>query len=305
MYTSPLPFKESAAGGRRSWFWPWKRDYARLQRDFRAFSIELALLEAQSQEPDKSWASAAHDQLQNVARYLENSNEDLEGGWTCLHAARRHAIHGLATADLQIQALILREEATKFSSWRSRAMQSLLDVKCGSITAAQVINAMALRDEYFSNQYHKIWLTGNQLAILLAISGLGLFLFAPLVVYFTRYPGSQSAPTWGYHMVTAVLFFGLLGAAFSAAGSLMSTAEAKIPERVGNHFVTITRALFGAGVGLAGYAFYNSRLLEIHIGSSGAETGPAPALAVAFLFGFAGERLVAGILGRLGGGSKS
>jgi hypothetical protein len=271
-----------------------------LQREFQCFSTELALLEAQSQQPDKSWADAARHQLQNVAHYLEGG-KDVEGGWTCLHAARRYAIYGLGTADLQMQASVLREEATKFASWRSKAMQSLLDDKGGAVTAAQVVSAMALRDEYFSNQYHKIWLMGNQLAILLVVSGIGLFLLAPLVVFYSCYPENQPIAAWGYQMVTAVLFFGLLGAAFSAAASLMSPAEVKIPERVGNHFVTITRAFFGAGVGLAGYALYRSKLLDIRIGSGGGDAGPAAAFAVAFLFGFAGERLVAGILGKLGG----
>jgi len=294
--TSPSPelSKSSSPGRPHSWFWPPQGDYERLQREFQCFSVELALLEEQTQQPDKSWADAAHQQLQNVAHYLES--KDVAGGWVCLHAARRHAIYGLGTADLQIQASILREEATKFSSWRSKAMQTVLGDKSATVTVDQVVNAMALRDEYFSNQYHKIWLMANQLFILLILSGFGLVLFIPFVVYFSCHPESQTVATWGYQMVTAVLFFGLLGAAFSAAASLMSATEARIPERVGNYFVTITRALFGAGAGLAGYALYHSKLLDIRIGSGGADTGPAAALAMSFLFGFAGERLIAGIL---------
>ena len=81
-------------------------------------------------------------------------------------------------------------------------------------------------------------------------------------------------------MVAAVLFFGLLGTAISAAGSLMSaSADARIPERVANRFVTSSRALFGAGAGLAGYAFYQSKVLDIRVGS---DTVPSGALAVAF-----------------------
>jgi hypothetical protein len=152
-------------------------------------------------------------------------------------------------------------------------------------------------DEYSSNQYHKIWLLGHQLAILLIITGLGLFLLAPIVVFYSSHPEGTLAP-WGDQMVAAVLFFGLLGAAFSAAGSLMSAgADAKIPERVANQFVTSSRALFGAVAGLAGYAFYQSKVLDIRVGS---DNGPGGALAVAFLFGFAGEQLIAHVLGALG-----
>lgn len=183
-------------------------------------------------------------------------------------------------------------------SWRAKEMQNLLSVKDEQLTADRITNAMALRDEYFSNQYQKIWLMGRQLFILLISSGLGLLLLlAPLVVFYSRYPECTLAP-WGYQMVAAVLCFGLLGAAFSAAGSLMNAAAgAKIPERVANQFVTSTRALFGAIAGLAGYAFYQSKLLDIRVGG---DTGPGGALAVAFLFGFAGERLIARVLGSLG-----
>ena len=81
----------------------------------------------------------------------------------------------------------------------------------------------------------------------------------------------------------------------------MSAADTKIPERVANQFVTTARALFGAGAGLAGYAFYQSKVLDIHFGG---DSIPGGALAVAFLFGFAGERLIARVLGSLGA-SKS
>jgi hypothetical protein len=176
-------------------------------------------------------------------------------------------------------------------------MQNLLRAENTPLTTAHVINAMALRDEYFSNQYHKIWMMGHQLAILLISAGLGSFLLIPLTVFYSRYPDRTLAP-WGYEMVTAVLFLGLLGAAFSAAGSLINAgADVKIPERVTNQFVTTARALFGAGVALAGYAFYQSKVLDVRVGG---DSGPGGALGVAFLFGFAGEQLVSHVLGTLG-----
>jgi hypothetical protein len=295
MYKSPEPLMLSQ--GFRRWFWSQKQDYSRLQREFDSFRVELAFLEARSQQSDRSWAAAAHDHLDNVSHYLKKESTDVEGGWVCLHAARRHAIHGLGAEELPMQASMLRAEATKFSSWRANEMQNLLSVKDEQLTANHITNAMALRDEYSSNQYHKIWLLGHQLAILLIITGLGLFLLVPLVVFYSRHPECTPAP-WGDQMVAAVLFFGLLGAAFSAAGSLMRAgADVKVPERVANEFVTISRALFGAGAGLAGYAFFQSKVLNIHVGS---DNGPSGALAVAFLFGFAGEQLIAPVLGALG-----
>jgi hypothetical protein len=55
--------------------------------------------------------------------------------------------------------------------------------------------------------------------------------------------------------------------AFSAAGSQMKAdAVSKIPERVANQFVKIARAFFGPGDGLAGYAIYQSKMLDFRFG---------------------------------------
>jgi 8-oxo-dGTP pyrophosphatase MutT (NUDIX family) len=306
-YVSPGRIDIPRAKWYRRWFFPQKSDYHRLQREFASLRIELALLKARSLRSDNSWAQAADDQLKEVEHYLE-TRTNVEGGWVCLHAARRCAAYGLSRAELVLQASMLRAEAPKLSSWRGVEMKQQLAVNEEQLTASHIVNAMALRDEYSSNQYHKIWMLGNQLRVLLIICGLGVLLLIPLVAFFTRYPNSTISPAtlgaisnWGYQMVSAVLSFGLLGAAFSAALSLINaTGEIKIPERVANSFVTLTRALFGAGVGLAGYALYRSKIFDIHIGSD-VDTGPAAALAVAFLFGFAGERLIALLLGKLSG----
>jgi hypothetical protein len=280
----------------RKLFWSQKSDYARLQRELNSFRVDLDFLKARTTESDRAWAEAAKKEIDNAQDYLDKEN-NIEGGWLSLHAARRHAMYGLSPAERELQASVLRAEAPKIVSWRGKEMEKLLAVENEKLTVHRITNAMALRDEYFSNQYHKIWLVGSQIAILLYISGLGLLLLVPFIVSSSRHPGGDLSP-WGYQMLTAVLFFGLLGAAFSAAGSLMrADATAKIPERVANQFVTIARALFGAGAGLAGYAFYQSKLLGVHFGN---DCGSGSALAIAFLFGFAGERLIAQVLGTLG-----
>lgn len=61
--------------------------------------------------------------------------------------------------------------------------------------------------------------------------------------------------------------------------------------------MTNARAWFGAGVGPAGYALYQSKLLNLYIGSDHSFAG---AFAVAFLFGFAGELLIVRVLGSVG-----
>jgi hypothetical protein len=173
----------------------------------------------------------------------------------------------------------------------------LLLVRDEELKADHIINAMALRDEYYSNQYHKIWLVGKQLQILLFSCAVGLLLFVPLVIFFSKAPAGDIQP-WQFEMVSGVLSFGLLGASFSAAGSLMGGDPAtRIPERVANHFVTLARSVFGACAGLAGYAFYECKAFNLHFGN---DNHPGSGLAVACVFGFAGEKLIAQFLGTLG-----
>jgi len=62
----------------------------------------------------------------------------------------------------------------------------------------------------------------------------------------------------------------------------------RIPERVTNQRVTFTRALLGAVSGFVGYIFFQSGLFKIINGG-----GQLSALlAVSFIFGYTGERLV-------------
>ena len=169
----------------------------------------------------------------------------------------------------------MRKEAEKITStWRRDAVIALLpdektDVgKDRKVKADNIIQAMVLRDGFYENQYAKIWLVGTQLEILLITCAAGLILFLPLVFSLS---GPQPAPIhpWGFAMIAAVLSFGMLGSTFSAAGSLIGADPGKrIPERVANKFVTLARSVFGACAGLAGYALYQSKALNIHLGDN-------------------------------------
>lgn len=305
-----------------------RRSRDRLRREVEAFRVELEFLEQRSKRSNLAWSKAAREQLENVRRFFYTEKE-AEGGWHCLNLAKRHAVFGLDEAELSLQAAILLEEADKLSSWRRDALKRVLSqhsndagkkasskpesnsekkssdtaddeskkrvgVSPGAVTAAQVALAMEIRDEFGENQYHKIWLTVDQLKFIVIIGAAALALFLSLIAY---RPFAPNLDDWGLQVTVAVALFGIMGAAFSAAQAMITgTDGSKIPERMTNHLVTLARTLAGAVAGLAGYAFYKSKILQITLGDNSVSTS----LAIAFIFGYAGERLISKVAGTIG-----
>lgn len=257
------------------------RAYARLLRECEAFRVELGFLERRNVHGDNFWSVPAHEQLNNVQRSLESN--DIEGGWFCLHAAQRYAVYGMNLTELANRAHVLREEALKISTWRAEAIENLLAVGDENLTPERVADAMALRNEDSTNQYYKTRLTGDQLRILLMICGLAAVALVPFLFLSGRAP-----------VVAAVLFFGLLGATFCAAQSLIM---GRVESRISNLFITLTPVFFGALAGLGGYAIYEyMAYLTFHNN----ERHISGVLGVAFLSGCLGQRLLA----RIAGGRK-
>ena len=211
------------------------RAHSRLLRECEAFRVELGFLERRSSRPDNFWAIAAHEQLNNVLRCLES--DDIEGGWYGLHAAQRYAVFGMNQIELANRAHVLREESLKINSWRAEAMEGLLSGPEDQLTAENVADAIALRNEDFSHQHFKAAIIGDRLRVLLIICGLAAIASAPFIFLPGRAP-----------MVAAVLFFGLLGSAVCSAQSLIA---GRSDAAASNVFITLTPVLFGALAGLA------------------------------------------------------
>ena len=255
--------------------------HSRLLRECEAFRVELGFLERRSLRPDNFWAIAAHEQLNNVLRCLES--DDIEGGWYGLHAAQRYAVFGMNQVELANRAHVLREESLKINSWRAEAMESLLSGPEDHLSAENVADAIALRNEDFSHQHFKASIIGDRLRVLLIICGLAAVASAPFIFLPGRTP-----------MVAAVLFFGLLGSAVCSAQSLIA---GRSEAATSNLFITLTPVLFGALAGLCGFAVYEYMpSLTFHSG----ERHISAVMALAFLFGCLGQR----VLARLGGGRK-
>src|SRR5262249_28719531 len=117
---------------------------------------------------------------------------------------------------------------------------------------------------------------GDQLRILVMVCGLAAVAAAPFMFLSGRIP-----------VIAAVLFFGLLGATFCSAQSLIvGRNESRIP----NQFVALTPVFFGAMAGLAGYAVYEyMTFLTFNSGSKHI----SGVLGIAFLCGCLGQRLLA------------
>jgi len=250
------------------------RAHSRLLRECEAFRVELGFLERRSSRPDNFWAIAAHEQLNNVLRCLES--DDIEGGWYGLHAAQRYAVFGMNQVELANRAHVLREESLKLNSWRAEAMESLLSGPDDHLSAENVADAIALRNEDFSHQHFKTAIIGHRLRALLIICGLAVPAAAPFLLLPGRIP-----------MVAAVLFFGLLGSSICAAQSLITGRN---EPGISNLFITLTPVLFGALAGLGGYAIYEYMpSLTFHSG----DRHISAVMALAFLFGCLGQRLLA------------
>jgi len=274
------------------------RSRQRLVREFEAFETEWTAIKAEhtgETSKDQPWITAG-DEFLTRARNLKDRG-DRETAWLNLNAARRQAVFGLSPAVLETRARILMEEADKLSSWRAKAVARVLDKDSGPLTPAKVAAAMEIRDEFSQNQYHKLFLVTDQFKVLLVLAALALGLFVALWTS----PLPDDADLLHPRLVGAILLMGLLGGTFSSAKALFTgAAKGTIPERMTQSWVTLVRTLFGAAAGLAGYLFYESGILHITVG--GPEAGTATDLAIAFLFGYAGERLVSKIADAAGEG---
>ena len=254
------------------------RAHSRLLRECEAFRVELGFLERRSLRADNFWAIAAHEQLNNVLRCLES--DDIEGGWHGLHAAQRYAVFGMNQVELANRAHVLREESLKINSWRGEAMEQLLSGSDGQLAAENVADAIALRNEDFSHEHFKAAIIGERLRVLLIICGLAAVVSAPFLFLPGRAP-----------IVADVLFFGLLGFSICCTQSLITGRN---EAGASNLFITLAPVLFGALAGLGGYAIYEYMpSLTFHSG----ERHISAIMALAFLFGCLGQRLLAHLAG--------
>src|ERR1700680_1402069 len=137
-----------------------------------------------------AWHREALAQLQQAKSFLDQ--RDVEGGWYCYQAAHRLFINGLSAEELRYEATALKEEGEKLTGWRRHAIEVVLG-DLGQINFKRLTLATKLRDEYYANQYHKIWLTSDQLVILCFISTLAIVAGLAAVFFLPKYDDPLAA----------------------------------------------------------------------------------------------------------------
>jgi len=278
--------------GRIAWLLQ-RSAYARLFRELDTFRTELALKAPSTAEGGAVWYSAAQHEVCRAETCLDR--RDIEGGWNALHAARRLGVFGMTSEERESSRKRLLSEVDAMKSWRVKPLKEILE-DTNPPTPSRLIDAMALRDEESSNTYHKIWLVGDQLALVTIACACGVVAYLLVLLFLgptvlSRIPSISREWTW--RSVSTVTLFGLLGGAFSTLRSLLlAGSTAKIPERVANYYVTAARLVAGVIGGLAGYTFWCAGLVPLF---TGIPAYSSAGLAIAFVFGYAGESLVAGV----------
>jgi hypothetical protein len=259
--------------------------YARLDREVE--SLDLHLKESFDTDAQGSpWFKESSSQLLLARKFLLEVN--LEGGWYCLHAARRLLIHGMDPEELDCGAIEIRKESEKLSGWRKEAITALL-VGAKGVTPLHLIQATKVRDGYNENQYHRIWITQNQLASLAILAAIAIS--TELLALILLQPSNSKTDDWSPRTLVAVAVIGVCGSIFSVGQTMISVANSsKIPEYVANRWTTFMRTIFGSITGLAGYILYSSHIFHLSVGDD--KNPLAIALGIAFIFGYSGEKLI-------------
>ena len=283
----------------RQGIWP-SATHRRLARAVACYTIELDHLIQRAEEAKRKagdsaatlpWADAARNLLDDAQQALEDN--DTDRGWRCFNAAQRMELFGLAELDssaLRARAqTILREANEKVPSWRKLAVEDLLGGEGqlkGSVGVTEVFYAHQILYEHYDNLYHKLGAIRRQMTIL-ALTGLLALLTTLLRVAYGLPLAGDAVKVEDPQFVVSVALFGLMGASLSGIFSLASgSIGVRIPERLLNSWISVSRLVTGAVAALVVYNFLISGLLQV-----GDETTSGLILAVSFAAGFS-ERLV-------------
>jgi hypothetical protein len=272
--------------------------------------IEIARREGNQQKdkPVGSWLAAAKE---GIARAKTNFNSErkIQAAWRELKAAERAMLEDPTDkVGAESVAITLRREAETLEGRRGKAIVDLLCDDKGILLPdisdhrARIIQAAALRDDYFDTQYYRIELRRRHLMnlfilLLVALTALLTFSYFNMIELFAASSVSSSGKTFnGFSRLLTVLLLGTLGASLSVAQTIVTTdINTKITvQRVGA-FMVWMRPIIGATAAVIAYALLSANTdLKIFFEGKYADNLAVVAV-IAIVAGFS-ERFIVGAL---------
>lgn len=232
---------------------------------------------------DEPWARQAAACMAQAHQFYGRGL--IDSAWRSLAAAWEATVEVWDEHELQAQSATLETERKKFADWRRDAVGGLLEPP---LTWQKVQQALWLRNDHFHGTYHKIAQLRSQMTLLVSLSFLAILLFG-LIVAGSGLSMTQW-PAWSIERLGAAMLFGVLGAGFSAAQSLMkSPGQGTVPERMAQTSVTLGRVLFGSVAGLVACVALESQVISL------GEATIGKVLLVSFSSGIS-ERLITSVV---------
>lgn len=250
-----------------------------------------------------AWFKAASANLEMARTHFDD--EKYQIAWREVKAAARAMLEDPADGpSAEAKAATLRREAEGLSGRRGRAMTDLLCDENGALRSglaserARIVEAAALRDDYFDTQYYRIELRRRHLInlfwlLLASMIGLVWLSYAGAIELFLP-GGSKGTPD---RLVTVILL-GVLGAALSVAQTIITTdVGAKITAQQVGAFMVWMRPAIGATTAVVAYVLLlANEYIKVFNPEWAADFSVVCVMAL--LAGFS-ERFIVGALGRV------
>jgi hypothetical protein len=276
-------------------------NYDRLVSEIAQTDFELKQ-EIESGAGDAKVLASAKTLLDEAKKSLKTN--DLQTGWVLITATQREVLRASNIEAFRRRKIELRHETeSKIGGWRKKAIKDFLDAADTALTGSTgggskendakdyIINALAIRDNCFHNDYFKLTLRKWHLFNLSVVIWTALLII--LILSFIQKIPQPFQNGW---LTAAVILFGLLGACVSIAQGIMASGLTdKIPAQQLGAFVFSVRPGIGAAAALVSLALLNSGYLTF-------PNKDAPSqvifLLVAFAAGYS-ERFIMGAVGRM------
>jgi hypothetical protein len=205
------------------------------------------------------WLLAANRNLEKARGHL--AEEEYQVAWREIKAAERTMLEDPKDgAGAESKAATMRREAETLEGRRGKAMIDLLCDDKGVLRPnlkddrSRIVEAAALRDDYFDTQYYRIELRRRHLInlfflLLIALAVLVGLSYAGMIELFNGEPGKGSPD----RLVTVILL-GVLGATLSVAQTIVATdLNAKITSQQVGAFMVWMRPAIGATAAVVSY----------------------------------------------------